>query len=116
MLEELHERLAAVVIECLPYDAFIRRYNRPGTLFYIDPPYWGCEDDYGKGLFERADCERLNELLKALKGRFIPSPNDVPELRELFAGFPSEEAETTYHIAGVGKTKRAAELIITNIG
>ena len=25
--------------------------TRPGTLFYLDPPYWGGEGDYGAGLF-----------------------------------------------------------------
>lgn len=39
VLEEAHERLAGVWIECLPYAEFIRRWDRPGTLFYCDPPY-----------------------------------------------------------------------------
>ena len=50
MLEDLHERLAGVTIECLPFEAFIPRYDRKGTLFYIDPPYYGSESDYGRGL------------------------------------------------------------------
>jgi len=40
VLEELHERLAPVAIECLPYATFIAKYDRPRTLFYLDPPYW----------------------------------------------------------------------------
>ncbi|NJR20670.1 MAG: DNA adenine methylase [Hyphomonadaceae bacterium] len=32
-------------------EAFIPRYDRIATLFYLDPPYWGCEGDYGKNLF-----------------------------------------------------------------
>lgn len=39
MLQEVHERLASVVIENLDWMAFINRYDRPETLFYIDPPY-----------------------------------------------------------------------------
>ena len=39
MLEDLHEHLSEVVIECLPYADVIKRYDRPGTLFYLDPPY-----------------------------------------------------------------------------
>jgi site-specific DNA-adenine methylase len=41
MLADIHERLAGVVIEQLPFDQFIARYDRPGMLFYLDPPYWG---------------------------------------------------------------------------
>jgi len=55
MLADIHERLAGVVIEQLPFDHFIPRYDRPGMLFYLDPPYFGCEGDYGAGTFSRGD-------------------------------------------------------------
>ena len=45
--------LAGVVIEHLDWSEFLERYDRRGTLFYLDPPYWGSEDDYGTGLFGR---------------------------------------------------------------
>ena len=73
-------------MECLAWATFIRRYDKPFALFYIDPPYWGHETDYGKGLFEREDFGRMAELLSGLKGRFILSLNGGPEVRELFAG------------------------------
>lgn len=41
MLEEIHDRLAGVKIERLPYADLIRRYDGPGTLFYLDPPIGG---------------------------------------------------------------------------
>lgn len=38
LLEDVHERLAGVLIERLPYAECIRRYDsRPGALFYCDP-------------------------------------------------------------------------------
>jgi DNA adenine methylase len=37
------------VIECLPWSDFVARYDSPTTLFYLDPPYWGSETDYGAG-------------------------------------------------------------------
>jgi len=64
-------------------------------------------------MFERADFERLATLLRAIKGRFIMSINDVPEIRDLFAGFNIEDVQTTYTIAK-GKAKKAEELIISN--
>ena len=89
-LEDLHERLSGVAIECLPYQEFITRYDRKHTLFYLDPPYFNCEKDYGKGMFEQADFERLASLLGGIKGKFIMSLNDVPEIRSIFAKFNIE--------------------------
>lgn len=115
MLEELHSRLAGVVIECLDFGEFLQRYDRPGTLFYLDPPYWGCEDDYGKVMFERGDFERLAGLLRGLQGRFLLSLNDVPEVRKTFAGFRMQEVTTHYGIAAAsGSSGPRAELFITN--
>ncbi|MBX9797804.1 DNA adenine methylase [Sphingomonas sp.] len=111
MLDDLHERLQGVTIEALPYDDFIRRYDRQGTLFYLDPPYWGCEEDYGPG-FERADFQRLATRLQGLCGRFIMSVGDRPELRDMFSWAVIQEVELTYHI-GMSPT-RARELIISN--
>jgi len=99
MLEDLHTRLAGVVIECLPYADFIRRYDRPETLFYLDPPYWGCEGDYGRAMFEHADFERLAGLLSGLQGRFILSLNDVPEVRDIFAAFHIQAVTTSYSVS-----------------
>ncbi|MDT7934438.1 MAG: hypothetical protein RQ833_07520 [Sphingomonadaceae bacterium] len=96
----MHERLAGVKIERLPWAEFLRRYDRPGTLFYLDPPCWGSEGDYGDDLFSRADLSRMADQLRALKGRFILSVNDVPEVRELFAGFEMEDVPVPYSIDG----------------
>ncbi|MFN4159609.1 MAG: DNA adenine methylase [Gemmobacter sp.] len=114
MLEDLHSRLAGVVIECLDFAEFIRRYDSKGTLFYLDPPYWGCEGDYGKELFGRDRFEDLAGVLRALKGRFIMSLNDVEGVREVFAGFNIEAVKTTYTIAGKGAQTDRAEVLISN--
>ncbi len=112
VLEAVHERLSGVTIECLPYLDFIERYDRPYTLFYLDPPYFGSEGDYGAGLFERADFERIATRLASLRGHFLLSINDRPEVREIFAAFDIESLETTYTIAGRGTSKRVSELLI----
>ena len=112
MLEDLHSRLAGVVIECLDFAEFIRRYDTPGTLYYLDPPYWGSEGDYGKALFSRQDFQRLTDILTGIQGRFLMSINAVPEIREIFAWADIEEVSTTYTVAGKGRSKPAAELLI----
>jgi DNA adenine methylase len=111
ILEEIHERLSGVVIERLPFAQLIARYDRPDTLFYLDPPYWGCEKDYGPGVFERADFERLAEQLFGIKGRFLLSLNDTPGVREVFRRFQIEAVDTTYGISG--KPQKAGEVLIS---
>lgn len=89
-------RLSKVTIENLPYQDFMRRYDRPATLFYLDPPYWGCEHYYGKDAFSPADFETLATLAKGLKGAFVMSINDVPEIRALFRGCKIETIQHSY--------------------
>lgn len=114
MLEAAHERLTPVVIECLPWRTFLERYDRKDALFYLDPPYWGSEKDYGRGLFGREDFAELAEVLAGIKGRFLLSINDVPAIRETFARFSMEELKTTYTVRGGSHAIAAAELLISN--
>lgn len=112
VLEDIHERLTGVVIENLSWEAFIDRYDRAEALFYLDPPYWGSEDDYGRELFDRGQFGVMANRLTRLKGRFILSINDVPEIRELFVSFKRIPVEVAYSVMG-GKPQRAGELIVT---
>jgi DNA adenine methylase len=112
-LEEVHERLAGVIIENLPWRAFLERYDRPETLFYLDPPYWGSENDYGTGMFGPSDFKAIAAALRGIKGRFIMSVNDVAEVRRTFEGFDIIAIDLTYSVAGGGRTP-ASELLIMN--
>ena len=112
MLADVHERLQSVVIERLPYSEFIRRYDREDALFYLDPPYWDCERDYGPDVFSRADFAALAEQLAGIKGRFLMSLNDNDEVRDTFAAFSIAAIDTTYSIGG--KPKKAGEVLISN--
>ena len=113
-LSAAHLRLCRVYIENKPYQEILTRYDRPGTFFYIDPPYWNCENYYGNGIFSRSDFDRLGEMLKGVSGKFIMSINDVPEVRKLFKGFRIEEVTTSYSAGGANKKVRATELLIMN--
>ena len=102
--------------ECLDWADFIPRYDREGTLFYLDPPYWGCEGDYGRTLFSREDFGNMAGLVSNLKGRFIMSINDVPEIREIFGCGHLTEVRTSYTIARTGNDSAGAraELLVSN--
>lgn len=112
MIEALHERLAGVTVDRLPWADFIAKWDRPGTLFYLDPPYHGCEGDYGAGMFGREEFARMADVLGGIRGHFILSINDTPEIRELFGRFAIDVADTSYTVGGQGKSKTVRELII----
>jgi len=115
MLEQIHERLASVTIERLPWATFLERYDREDALFYLDPPYYGCEDDYGRELFGRAEFPKMAAALQALRGRFLLSINDHPYIRRTFADFAMVRVELLYSIAGGDCQTEAAELIISKL-
>ncbi|WP_137130247.1 DNA adenine methylase [Rhizobium sp. FY34] len=106
MAELRRKRLAGVVIENLDWRAFIERYDRPGTLFYLDPPSSGCEDDYGKAVFSRDDFAELAAVLSRIQGAFILSLNAVREVFETFSKFEIEEVDCSYSIHGQWRSQR----------
>ncbi len=113
-LSAVHLRLSRVYVENRPFDAIINRFDKPDTFFYCDPPYYGFEDYYGKGIFSREDFGRLKDILAGIKGKFIMSINDVPDIRSLFKGFKIEAVGTTYTAGGANKKKSVKELLIRN--
>ncbi|PHY14050.1 DNA methyltransferase [Caulobacter sp. B11] len=115
-LRRIHDRLAGVVIENLDWADFIPRYDRPGTLFYLDPPYYGSEDDYGREIFARADFQRLADHLARIQGQFLLSINDVPETRTVFAWAEIEAVNTVYSVSGSAQAGPAKELLVSSSG
>jgi DNA adenine methylase len=94
-LLEVHWRLERVTVEHLDAVDCIRRYDRPETLFYCDPPYMGLCQDYASK-FAQADFVRLRDCLAGIKGRFILSLNDCAGVRDLFATFKIVQVSLRY--------------------
>jgi DNA adenine methylase len=113
-LSAVHLRLARVYVENKSYKEVIPRFDKQNTFFYIDPPYYGFEDCYGKGIFDRGDFYRLSEVLAGLQGKFILSLNNTKEVREIFKRLRIETARTRYIAAGADKQKKVTELLIMN--
>jgi len=80
-------------------------------VFFLDPPYYGCENDYGKGVFGEADFSRMTEILSIVKGKFILTLNDVPEIRQMFGRFEIESEKIKYFVSG--KPQEVGQLIIS---
>jgi DNA adenine methylase len=113
LLENTHKRLARVQLECLPYEKVLRQFDRKETLFFLDPPYW--RKKLYRYNFSDEDFVKLEERLRAIRGKFVLSLNDVPEVRQLFHGYRIQTVQlhyTSQKTAG----RRYREVLITNYG
>jgi DNA adenine methylase len=108
-LSDAHLRLSRATIEHLDWAACMKKYDRPGTLFYCDPPYWQTE---GYGVeFGFEQYERLAEIMLGLQGSAIVSLNDHPDIRRVFADFRIEST-TLRHTVGGGVGVARGEIVI----
>lgn len=111
-LSQLHLRLARVQVEQSDWQTLVKRYDRPGTAFYFDPPYWETEG-YGSD-FGFEQYEGLAQAMRSMAGKAVLSINDHPEMRRLFGEFRLKRVPFTYTIGGSHKPKKAAEMIYRN--
>lgn len=108
-LSQAHLRLARVTVENLPWEECIQRYDREGTLFFLDPPYWATE---GYGIdFALREYQRLARAMRRLKGSAVLTINDHPAMREVFGRFTVEQFDLVYTVGGGASAKPATELI-----
>lgn len=111
-LSEVHLRLATVTIENLPWHGFVKRYDRPQTFFYLDPPYY--KAPYYAHNMDLADYQQMAQILADIKSTFILSLNDHPDIRDTFKSFNIKPVELNYS-APRGKQTTGRELLISNI-
>jgi len=84
-LRPVHNRLHTVIIENLDWRECINRYDRPGTVMYVDPPYPENGCNYAHNMRDWDSHRELAERLNRTQCRWILSSYDIPEIRELFA-------------------------------
>jgi DNA adenine methylase len=111
LIEETHHRMARTTLECLPYEKVIAKYDSPETCFYVDPPYYGIK--LYKFNLDTDDFRLMAERLAKIKGKFLLSLNDVPEVRRLFSAFHIRSIEMPY-TAQKNAGRRYRELLIRN--
>lgn len=110
-LSQAHMRLARVFVENMDWKAVIKRYDRPHTLHYLDPPYWSTAGYECEFPFE--EYEAMATLAREVQGKVIISINDHPDIRQVFDGLRIEEVSLNYTV-GTSNSKKAKELVIYN--
>ncbi len=116
-LQPVHDRLRTVIIENLNWQECLERYDRPGTVMYVDPPYPGNKCNYAHNMRGWDEHHLLAERLKTTKCRWILSSYDIPEMHTLFSdhfilGVQSASGMNIEKNGGVRTLNR--EVLITN--
>ena len=108
--KEVQERLKGVTILNKDYKKVVSRYDSKHTFFYFDPPYYNTQNKY---TFSNIDFTELQNVLRGIKGYFLLSINDHPDIRRLFKDFEIRKISNVRYTSNKQDVYRS-ELLITN--
>tara|TARA_R110000822_G_C15174458_1_gene479662 strand:+ start:74 stop:814 length:741 start_codon:yes stop_codon:yes gene_type:complete len=82
--KELKEYMKDTRLFSSDYNAILKKFDGVNTFFYLDPPY-----ENSKGIYEHAEMNfnELKKILTTLRGKFLLSLNDSPNIRKEFNNF-----------------------------
>lgn len=112
-LLEIQNRLQRVIIEHNDFEKLITTYDRAGALFYLDPPYYEAEKYYNSNFFT-ADHERLLNVLKGIKGKFVLSYNADNVVLEMYKDFNIIPVTRFNQLSSTSNNTEYKEVIIKN--
>lgn len=117
LIESAAGRLQKVVIENKDCVKLIRQYDRPESFFYCDPPYYNADQYYETVSSYGFDHAGLADALLGIKGKFLLSYNDCPEIRALYDR-PGIVVEGISRLSNIAQRyengKQYPELLISN--
>lgn len=117
LIESAAGRLQKVVIENKDCVKLIRQYDRPESFFYCDPPYYNADQYYEAVSTDGFDHTGLANALLGIKGKFLLSYNDCPEIRALYDR-PGIVVEGISRLSNIAQRyengKQYPELLISN--
>lgn len=111
--DDIQKRLSNVLIENRDFEQIIKTYDRPGALFYLDPPYHAAEGYYNSD-FSVKDHERLLNALKNIKGKFVLSYNADNVILELYKDFNIIPVTRFNQLSSASNNTEYKEVIIKN--
>jgi len=113
-IDDYIKKIKNTTIESQDYKKIIKKYDSPKTFIFLDPPY-----ETSKGLYKKFDIDyqEMNKILLNIKGLFLLTINDSPNIRKIFNNFNIKKLKVppgSGHLKGnIGSSYRN-ELIITN--
>ena len=95
------------------YKNIIKKYDGKDSFMFLDPPYEKSKELYKQSFI---NYEEMRDLLKNVKGKFLLTINDSPEIRKVFSGFKMTAIDVkgqSHREKGIGSGVRK-ELIVKN--
>lgn len=111
-MSEVYLRLQDCVIENLPYQECLRRFDKADVFFYLDPPYY--KKPYYQHNLEHNDFVEMANVLRSIQAPFLLSLNDTSEVRDIFSGFAIKSVSLKYGMAKDKKKEDWNEVLIAN--
>lgn len=115
-LKDYQDRFKGVKMLNQDYKTVVKKWDSENSFFFLDPPYERTrKNHFYKGCSD-FDYNELAEILKKLKGKFLLTLNDSPNIRTIFKDFNIK----TITVVGKGKGEKRIgwgirdELIISN--
>ncbi|NEQ96700.1 MAG: DNA adenine methylase [Cyanothece sp. SIO2G6] len=112
-IDPVYERLRTVIIENLSWEECLARYDREGTLMYLDPPYPGNGCNYAHNMKSWEEHRQLVNALTNAKCKWILSSYDTNEVRNLFADKPDVHFVQVQSSSGM-KTQKNSKTRVVN--
>lgn len=107
LVKKAHTRLQNAIIENLDFQDIIKRFDRPNTLFFFDPPY---DTDYSYGI--KFNYDELLESCHDINGRFILTLNS--DLEKKFSEFEVLHTTVNYSVTCKKGDNLRDEIIVLN--
>ena len=105
ILGDTKERLRNTYVENKSFEDIIKRYDRPHSFFFCDPPYFETAG-YGSE-FCQEEHLLLRDTLASIKGKFLLTINDHPQVREWYKDFNIEEVKVNlFYFKRTSSTKK----------
>lgn len=106
--KEIEDKFDHVRCYNMDYKEIIQKYDSVGTFFYCDPPYFEHEKYYQNHEFKKWENHlELFSILDNIKGNFLLSYNNKPEILELYNKY------NIFHYKG-NSVYHKGEICITN--
>jgi DNA adenine methylase len=111
-IDDYKERLSKTHIYNLDYREVIEKYDAEDALIYLDPPYSELKKNWAYNFY--TSMEEVYDTVKKIKGKFILSYDNHPDVKEKFKDFFIKEVHTKYSLNNLGVQSSTKEVLISN--